>query len=82
MTFKLVESPLGSKDTILGKSWIFAPSEGSELLFQYLFLTITDNTYKSVFTILLLEKVSNADYSGTVPAITYISFVLKDSKKN
>ena len=82
MTFKLVESSLGSKDTVLGKYWIFAPSEGPELLFQYLFLTITDNIYKTVFRSLLLRKVSNADYSGIVAAITYISFVLKDSKKN
>ena len=82
MTFKLVESLLGSKDTVLGKFWIFTPSEGPELLLQYLFLTITDNIHKTVFRILLLRKVSNADYSGIVAGITYISFVLKDSKKN
>ena len=81
MTFKLVESPMGSKDNVLGTFWIFAPSECPELLFQYLFLTITDNIYKTVFRILLLRKVSNADYSGIVVGITYISFVLKDSKK-
>ena len=82
MTFKLVESPMGSKDTVLGKSWIFAPPESPELLLQYLFLIIIDNIYKTVCRILLLRKVSSADYSGIVTGITYISFVLKDSKKN
>ena len=81
MTFKLVESPMGSKDTVLGKCLIFAPSEGPELLFQYLFLTIIDNIYKAVSRILLLRKVSNVESSGIVAGITYISFVLKDSKK-
>ena len=81
MTFKLVESPMGSKDTVLKKCWIFAPSKGPKLLFQYLFLTIIDSIYKTVSRILLLRKVSNVDYSGIVEDITYISFVLKDTKK-
>ena len=81
MTFKLADSPLGYKDTVLGIFWICAPSEGPELLFQYLLLTIIDNIYKTVSRILLLRKVSNADYSGIVAGITYISFVLKNSKK-
>ena len=75
MTFKLVESPMGSKDTVLGKFWIFTPSDGPKLLFQYLFLTIIDNR------ILLLRKVSNPDYSGIVAGISYNSFVLKTSEK-
>ena len=82
MTFKLVESPMGSKDTVLRKFWMFAPSEGPKLLFEYLFLTIIDNIYKTVSRILLLIKVSNVDYSGIVAGISYNSFVLKDSKKN
>ena len=82
MTFKLVESPIESKDTVLGKFWIFAPSEGPKLLFQYLFLTIIDNIYKTVSRILLLKKFSNPDYPGIFAGISYISFVLKGSKKN
>ena len=62
MTFGLVESPVVSKDTILGKFWIARPSEGPRLLFQYLFLTIVDNIYKTVSRILLLRKVSNTNY--------------------
>ena len=62
MTFELVESPMGSKDTILGKFWIARPLEGPRLLFQYLFLTIIDNIYKTVSRILLLRKFSNPDY--------------------
>ena len=62
MTFELVESPMGSKDTVLRKFLIFAPSEGPKLLFQYLFLTIMENIYKTVSRILLLGKVSNPDY--------------------
>ena len=50
-------------------------------IFNLLFLTIADNIYKTVSTILLLRKVSNADYSGIAAGITYISFVLKDSKE-
>ena len=34
MTFKLAESPMGSKDTVLQKFLIFGPSEGPKLLFQ------------------------------------------------
>ena len=81
MTFKLVESPMGSKDIVLKKCWIFAPSDGPKSLFQYLFLTIIDNIYKTVSSILLLRKVSNPDNFGTVAGISYISFILKDSKK-
>ena len=72
---------MGSKDTILKKCWIFAPSEGPKLLFKYLFLTIIDNIYKTVSRILLLKKVFNLDYSEIVTGISYINFVLKDSKK-
>ena len=81
MTFKLVESPMGSKYIVLKKCWIFAPSDGPKSLFQYLFLTIIDNIYKTVSSILLLRKVSNPDNFGTVAGISYISFILKDSKK-
>ena len=76
MSFKLVESPMGSKDTILRKFWMFAPSEGPKFLFEYLFLTIIDNIYKTVSRILSLRKVSNSDYSGIVAGISYNSFVL------
>ena len=82
MTFTLVESPRRSKNTVLGKFWIFASSEGPKLLFQYLFLTIIDNIYKTVSRILLLKKFSNPDYPGIFAGISYISFVLKGSKKN
>ena len=75
MTFKLVESLMGSKETVLRKCWIFAPLEGPKLLFQYLFLTITDNIHKTVSRILLLKKVSNPDYSGLVASMSYISFI-------
>ena len=51
MTFKYVESPMGSKDTVLRKLWIFAPSDGPKPLFKYLFLTIIDNIYKTVYRI-------------------------------
>ena len=80
MTFKLVKSPMGPKDTVLGKCLIFALSEGPKLLFQYLFLTIIDNICKRVSRILLCRKVSNLDYSGIITGISYTSFVLKDSK--
>ena len=82
MTFKLAESPMKSKDTILGKFWIFAPSEGPKLLFQYLFLTIIDIIYKTVSRILLLKRFSNPNYSWIFAGISYISFVIKDSKKD
>ena len=62
MTFKLVESPMGTKDNVLGKFLIFAPSEGPKLPFQYLFLTIIYKIYKTVSRIVLLRKVSNPDY--------------------
>ena len=79
MTFKLAESPMGSKDTVIKQFGIFPPSDGPEFLFQCLFLTIIDNIYKTVSRIFLLIKVSNPDYSGIVAGISYISFVLKDS---
>ena len=82
MTFKLAESPMGSKDTVLGKFWICIPSEGPKLLFQYLLLTIIDSIYKTVAKILLLRKVSNLDFFGIVAGISYISSVLRESKKN
>ena len=82
MTFKLVESSMGFKDKVLGKFWIFAPSKGPKLLFQYLFLTIIDNIYQTVSRILLLKKFSSPDYSGIFAGISYISFVFKDSKTN
>ena len=82
MTFKLKESPMGSKDTVFRIFWIFAPSEGPKLLIQYIFLTIIDNIYKSVSRVLLLRKVSNPGYSGIVAGISYTSLVLKDSKKS
>ena len=53
---------MGSKDVVLGKFWIFTPSEDPKLLFQYQFLSIIDNIYKTVSRILLLKKVSNPDY--------------------
>ena len=62
MTLNLVESPMGSKDTVLEKFWIFAPSEGPKLLFQYQFLSIIANIYKTVFRILFLRKVTNPGY--------------------
>ena len=62
MTFKRLESPMGTKDTALGKFLIFASSEGPKLLFQYLFLTIICKIYKTVSRIVLLRKVSNPDY--------------------
>ena len=62
MTFKLAESPMRSKDTVVGQFWIFAPSEDPKLLFQYQFLSIIDNIYKKVSRILFLRKVSNPDY--------------------
>ena len=81
MTFKLAESPMGSKDTVLGKFWICIPSEGPKLLFQYPLLTIIDSIYKTVARILLLRKVSNLDFFGIVAGISYISSVLRESKK-
>ena len=72
MTFELFESPMGFKDTDLGKFLILVPSEGPELLFQYLFLTLIDNIYKTVCRILLLRKASNVDYSGIVADITQL----------
>ena len=78
MTFRLVECPLRSKDTVFRKCWIFV--EGPKLLFKYLFLTIIDHIYKTVSRILLLKKVSNLDYSEIVAGISYICFVLKGSK--
>ena len=53
---------MGSKYTVLEKCSIFAPSEGPKLLFQYQFLTIIDNIYKTVSRILFFWKVSNLDY--------------------
>ena len=82
MTCKLLESPMGSKDTVFRIFWIFAPSEGPKLLFQYLFLSMMYDNHKTASRILLLRKVSNLDYIEIVAAISYISFALKDSKKN
>ena len=53
---------MGSKDTVHRKFLIFAPSEGPKLLFQYQFLSIIDNIYKTVSRILFLRKFSNSDY--------------------
>ena len=64
---------MGSKDTVLRKFRIFAPSEGSKLLFQFLFLTIIDNIYKVVSRVLLLRKISNPDYSGVVAGMSYLN---------
>ena len=73
MTFKLMESTMGSKDTVLRKFRIFAPSEGPKLLFQFLFLTIIDNNYEVVSRVLLLRKISNPDYSGVVAGMSYLN---------
>ena len=81
MICKLVESVMGSKDTALTKFWIFAPSEDPKLLFEYLLLRIIDNIYKTVSRVLLLRMIFNPDYSEFVAGISYISFVLKVSKK-
>ena len=64
---------MGSKDTVLRKFRIFAPSEGPKLLFQFLFLTIIDNIYKVVSRVLLLRKISNPDYSGVVAGMSYLN---------
>ena len=82
MTCKLLESPMGSKDTAFRIFWIFAPSEGPKLLFQYLFLSMMYDNHKTASRILLLIKVSNLDYFEIVAGISYISFALKDCKKN
>ena len=78
----MICKPVGSKDTALTKFWIFAPSEGPKLLFEYLLLSIIDNIYKTVSRVLLLRMIFNLDYSEFVAGISYISFVLKVSKKN